>query len=54
MLFFSVQPSDRANNFFLLRSERVLALRIDKANKIGGLNAQIYCLTPSELEFREI
>ncbi len=54
MLFFSGQPSDRADYFFLLRSERILALRIDRANKIDGLSVQVYCLTPSELDFREV
>ena len=54
MLFFSVQPSDRAGNFLLLRSERVLALRIDRANKIDGLSTQVYYLTPSDLDFREV
>ena len=51
-LFFSVQKSHSGDNFLLARPGSIISPPIDKANKIGRPNAQVYRLTPSELDFR--
>ena len=52
--FIFCQLCDLVDNFFLRGCVHILALLIDKANKIGRPNAQFYCLTPSELDFTAI